>query len=266
MKKVVFTLILAWLILLPAFSAFADVLVEPDNDFFNKNRRNIVQLDRSHYVNAPGGFAVMKEAPGVRGEITRIENGETVFVNYTCLYNGEFWGLTLGYPVPEQGRSADGWIRMDDLLVLYDYISFAEEHFDEFYDYKGDFEELERAGAAVLWPWPGAEAPVWKVEQLDMSDIEYLQVSFAYTDESGREWGFVTYLYGSRNIWICLSDPVNPNIPAFNPAPPPNKWSTDTEHTNIEGDQSDIPVLIIVLVAAVVLITFILIRVFWKKT
>ena len=32
MKKVIFTLILAWLILLPAFTAFADVLVEPETE------------------------------------------------------------------------------------------------------------------------------------------------------------------------------------------------------------------------------------------
>ena len=262
-KKIVLTLILAGLIFIPAFSAYADVLVEPNNDFYNKNRRYVVQLDRSFSVNAPRGFAVMKEEPGARGEITRIGNGETIFVNNSCLYNGEYWGLTTGYPVPEQGRSADGWIRMDDLLVLYDYIAFAEEHFNEFYDYKGDFEEIERAGAAVVWPWPGAEAPIWKVEELD---TEYFGVSFAYTDESGREWGFVTYLYGSRNIWICLSDPLNPDISVFNPAPPPMEWSSDTEHTNIVGDESDIPVLIIVLVAAVVLVTLVLIKVFWKKT
>jgi len=38
----------------------------------------------------------------------------------------------------------------------------------------------------------------------------------------------------------------------------------ETELTDIGDDESDIPVLIIVLVAAVVLVTFVLIMVFWK--
>jgi len=261
MKKIIITLMLAGLIIVPAFSAYADLVAEPDNDFYNRNRHYIVQLNRSFYVNASSGFAIMKKAPGERGEIARIENGKTIYLRYSCLYNGDFWGLTTVYPESEQGRASDGWIRIDDLLVLYDYIAFDEEHFDEFYNYEGDFEELKSAGAAVLWPWPGAEAPLWKLEELD---AEYFQVLFAYTDEAEREWGFVTYLYGSRNIWICLSDPINPEIPAFNPAPPPMKWSSDTEHTNIGDDKSDIPVLIIVLVTAVVLGTFVLIKVFWK--
>jgi len=246
---------------MPTFSAYADALVEPDNDFYNRNRRYIVQLERSFYVNAASGSAAIKKAPGARSEIALIENGETIFVEYSCLYSGEYWGLTTVYQESKHGRAYDGWIRMDDLLVLYDYVAFAEDNYDEFYAYEGDFEELKRTEAALVWPWPGAEAPLWKVEELD---TEYFRVSVAYTDETGREWGFVTYLFGSRNIWICLSDPLNPDIPALNPAQPPAEWSSDTEHINIEDDKNDIPVLIIVLVAAVVIGTFVLIKVFWK--
>jgi len=220
-----------------------------------------VQLERSFYVNASSGSAAVKKAPGSRVEIAQVKNGETIFVDYSCLYKDEYWGLTTVYQESKQERPSDGWIRMDDLLVLYDYVSFAEEHYDEFHDYEGDFEELKRAEAAVVWPWPGAEAPLWKVEELD---TEHFWVSVAYTDDTGREWGFVTYLYGSRNIWICLSDPTNPDIPALNPTLPPMKWHSDTEHINIGDDKNDIPVLVIVLVAAVVLSTIVLIMVFWK--
>jgi len=262
MKKVIITLILAGLILLPAFSAYADVVVEPENDFYSRNWRDIVPLDRSFYVSAPSGFASLKKEPGARKDIAQVENGESIYVTHSCLYNGEFWGLTSAYLDSQNSWSPEGWISMDDLLVKYDYIAFAEAHYDEFYTYEGDIEEIKSVGAALVWPWPGAEAPLWRLEEFD---IDNLWIYTAYKDDAGREWGFVSYLYGSQNIWVCISDPINPDIPAFNPAPPPMKWVSDTEHTNIVGDKNNIPVLIIVLVAAVVIGTFILITVLWKK-
>ena len=263
MKKAVFTLILAGLILVPAFSAYADVVAEINNDFYNKNQRYIVPLERIFTVNAPSGSATLKKEPGARNAIVEVENGESIYVSHSCLYNGKFWGLTSFYMESKQEWSREGWILMDDLLVEYDYIAFAEEHYKEFYEYEGDMEEIISAGAALVWPWPGAETPRWRLEEFD---LENLWIYTAYTDDAGREWGFVSYLYGSQNIWVCLSDPVNPDIPAFNSAKPPMKWTSDTEHTDIgEDEESNIPVLIIVLVAAVVLGTFILITVLWKK-
>ena len=262
MKKAVFTLILAGLMFVPAFSAYADVVVEPENDFYSKNWQNIVPLDRMFQVEASSGSASIKKEPGARTDIAQVENGETIYVSHSCLYNGEFWGLTSVYLESEQKWSRDGWIRVDDLLVKYDYIAFAEEHYEELYAYEGDIEEIKSAGAALVWPWPGAEAPLWRLEEFD---IDKLWIYTAYKDNAGREWGFVSYLYGSQNIWVCISDPINPEIPVFNPAPPPVKWVSDTEHTDIGETKSEIPVLIIILVAAVVLGTFVLITVLWKK-
>jgi len=261
MKKLTFTLLVALLLLMPAFIAYADVIVEPENDFYNRNRNDIVLLERSFMVNSPTGSTSIKTAPGARREIAEVENGEIIYVSSSCLFNGEFWGLTTVFLESGQGWTPHGWVIMDDLLVLYDYVAFAEEHFDEFYAYQGDYEELKKTGAAIVWPWPGAQAPLWTIEQLDSDNFRVL---YAYTDDAGREWGFVMYLFGSRNFWVCLSDPMNPDIPAFNPAPPPMEWVSDTPHTDIRDDRSGIPVRIIVMVASVVLGTLVLIKVFWK--
>jgi hypothetical protein len=151
------------------------------------------------------------------------------------------------------------------MLVLYDYVAFAEEHMGEFYTYDGDYAEIKEAGSAVMWPWPGAEESIWTLEDID---TEYFDVWAAYKDAEGREWGFVTYLWGNRNIWVCLSDPTNENLPALNPAPEPGVWVSETEHVDIKQDLSGkrFPILfiIIILVAVVVVVTVIMIKVFWK--
>jgi len=236
-------------------TALADVLVEPNNDFYQRHRSDIAFLGRSFIENGTDGYALVMNAPDSRREKGRIQNGEQVYLEYSCLYDGEFWGFTYEY---------SGWIRIDQLLVLYDHIAFAEEHMEEFYQYDGDFAAIEEAGDVIVWPWPGAETSIRTFEDFD---TESFHVLHAYKDKEGRQWGFVTYLYAQRNIWICLDDPINSDIAAFNPAPPPMPWIPDAEHVNIaETDNFDyrMLILIIALVVALVVGVVVLIKVFWK--
>jgi hypothetical protein len=85
-----------------------------------------------------------------------------------------------------------------------------------------------------------------------------------YTDPQGRVWGFIGYLYGHRNIWVCLSDPLNSDIPAFNPAPPPTPWEPTLEHVDIGEPVSGTVVIIAVLVVLVTGGTAVLIKVLWR--
>jgi hypothetical protein len=166
---------------------------------------------------------------------------------------------------PSDGKT--GWVKLDEMLVLYDYVAFEEEHFDEIYPYSGDYAEIKETRSAIAWPWPGADTPLWTFKDLDMNSF---RASYAYMDAEGREWGFVTYLYGSRNVWFCLSDPLNRDIPTFNPAPEPDVWESETahidirQHINTQGKESSMLVVIIVLVVVLVIGTAVLIKVFWK--
>ena len=239
-------------LLAPALAAYADAIVESENGFYNKHKGECVYLGRSFSANGEEGYVSMMGEPGSKKELTEIENGETVYIGYSCLYEGDFWGLITQF---------DGWVRMDQLLVLYDYIAFEEEHSGEFYPYEGDYSEIEKAGRAFAWPWPGADAPLWIIEGLE---LEYFWADYAWTDEQGREWGFLSYSRGGRDIWVCLSDPENRDIPAFSPAPAPSPWESETTHTNIGRQGNRTLATIIVLVAAVALGTALLIRKFWK--
>ena len=93
-------------------------------------------------------------------------------------------------------------------------------------------------------------------------------VIYAYTDIQGREWGFVTYLYGSQNIWVCLSEPLNRNLPVLNPEPEPDIWASETVHVDIKQYVSETEfgalIVIIALVMMLVACTAVLIKVFWK--
>ena len=257
MKKYIFALIVACFLLIPATVAYADSIVEPDNDFYYQHENQIVYLDRVFCVNDTYGSASIKKEPGAKSDIAKLTNDKTVYLQYSCLYDGEYWGFALKY---------SGWIKMEELLVLYDYVAFGEEHLEEFYAYEGDYSEIKKTDSAIAWPWPGAETSLWTIEDLETTSFS---VSCAYKDGQGREWGFVPYFYGNINIWVCLSDPLNSDIPAFNPAPEPITWVSDTAHIDIgkdnEKSKKSYLVLAIILVAALAIGTAILIKVFWKS-
>jgi hypothetical protein len=87
----------------------------------------------------------------------------------------------------------------------------------------------------------------------------------AYRDGDGREWIFISYLYARRSTWVCLDDPSSNNIPAFNPEPEPVPWQPEARYLTPVKSLSSPPVLAVLLVVALVVVTIVLIRVFWKK-
>ena len=255
-RKIQYLLVGALLcfLLAPALTAYADAIAISENDFYNRHRGECVFLGRNFSANGEEGRVFVVNAPGSKKEIATIKNGETIYFEYSCLYEGGFWGLSPGLDV---------WADLSQFLVLYDFIAFEEEHLGEFYPYEGDYGEIEKAGRALAWPWPGADAPLWAIEDIE---LEYFWADCAWRDEQGREWGFFSYSRGGSDIWICLSDPENRDLASFNPGAGPEPWESETEHTNIsaQGGLPIILIIVIVLVAAVVLSTVLLIRKFWK--
>ncbi|MDR1206077.1 MAG: hypothetical protein LBL26_11470 [Peptococcaceae bacterium] len=253
-----------FLLILPA-AARADTLEVPDNDFFYRHSRECTTVNRSFLVNGGDGFLTLKEEPGSARETAVISNGEVLRIVVIYRHKGDVWGLTeIELPDEPYHKWPKGWVPMNQLLLLYDFISFAEEHEDEFYPYTGGGETLEAAAEIVLWSWPGSgEAR----DVIEMTAGTEFNIAHAYMDAQGREWGFVDFWrggsrYGRGNEWICISDPANGGIPAFNPPPQPALWQLEAADT--PGGGSSAPLLIIVLVAVLVLGTAVLIRIFWR--
>lgn len=252
MLKRLFMIVTACFFLIPALAAHGDVVTEPDNDFYKRHASKIIYLGRSFTANGKNGSVAVKTEPGAETDIAKIQNGKVTYVQYSCLYDKAFWGFTFEY---------NGWIRLDETLVLYDYVAFEEDHLNEFYPYSGGHPEIMEARSAVAWPWPGANTYLWTFEDLDMRSF---RIAHVYKDKDGREWGFIPYLYSSKNIWICLSDPLNRGIPAFKPAREPEAWVSETAHTDIKRSDDPVVMLIAALVIALVVGTAVLINVFWK--
>jgi hypothetical protein len=255
-------------LLLPRLIASADVLIEPNNDFYNRHRTECERLDRYFYANGASGSVSLKTEPGVRGVLSGVvENGEVINILATYNYQGETWGVTqIHTPDTPYNKLPNGWVPMSQLLPEYDSISFSEEHQSEIYSYAGNYEELQAVVEFTIWAWPGSGIirGTFLTANLPEDMDAYYADSPAYRDEDGREWVSWGYMFGIRNVWICLSDPANDSIPAFNPEPPLDFHRSGDTAAETLTKKLSLPWLIIILVSALVVITFILIRIFWK--
>ena len=224
------------------------------NTFYSENADKLVTLEHTGFiVNSKSGGLTPKEAPGSKVDfssfgtatIIELKNGDQLYLNRVYKHRGKYWGIR----VSSGHGGPSGWFPMDQLLERYDRIYFNDDHQNEFYDYGGDFDIGSIGGSLVMWQWPGSDYPKAKYNiGMDESDdyydgleIQELSFYFAYTDSENREWAFVR-IEGlshstapgwrwnntfSADTWICLSDPENSDIPAFNPAPEPREWAID---------------------------------------
>ena len=105
---------------------------------------------------------------------------------------------------------------MADLYLVYDHISFEEEHGGQLRDYHGEFANfsMEPGSYIQLWEYPGA----WDEKETLELTTEYLDalrgtagqagcISEVYIDRNGWSWGFVKELSDIRNFWILLDNP-----------------------------------------------------------
>lgn len=253
MFKRMFVVLVVCLLVIPFSTAYADVVVEPENNFYKQHRSELVLLGRHFVVAGEGESVSVKEEPDAPSDKGQLQSGEVVYLNESILYNGSYWGFIEEY---------EGWVMIDELEVIYDYITFSEEHEGEFYQYEGELPKLAMTRAALAWTWPGSGEYKYLIEDLDP---ESFSVYHAYTDAEGQEWGFIGNYHGYDNFWICIDDPMNRDIPAFNPASKPAGWVSNTPHKDVEAafDNSTI-ILVVALVVVVALATIVLIAVLWR--
>ena len=208
MKRISKILLCAVLVLMIAVSsglaALADVIVIPEDDFLNSHLDKCTHLYRQYLTNGEDGYVPAFRRPGSEAETAAITNGTLIGISYTYEDGDEVWGYFESYDV----KNAEGWIRLSDLECCYDYISFREDHADEI---GGSVTlEYEAQNRLVFWTYP-LSGNVYDTMYLRVFDS--LQCSESYTDPAGRLWGFITYWCGMRNLWVCLSDPYNEELP-----------------------------------------------------
>lgn len=202
MKKWIGLLAVAMCLFFQSAVAKADVIWTPDDSFFMEYEEDCVYIRRCFLVNAPGGEVIVQESPTDTKEVARVKNGTEVWVEWTYTdKNGNVWGTYDGW----FDGNESGWLSLAYMDLIYDYISFEEEHGDEFVTETGLAELPEGAEGIYVWDYPGSPTCTRAFENVSTPE-EMPTYSVVYEDEDGRTWGFCGYHYGWRNFWMCLDD------------------------------------------------------------
>jgi uncharacterized membrane protein len=216
MKRFMFSKVLA--ILVMCFLAviwnsvfvYGDVIWEPRDSFYEKERENCVYVNRAYYANGEKGYVTAYKNPESNWAVADFENGNDVYIQF--IYkdkSGREWGITEF----NDGSEKSGWVLIDELIARYDHNSFCEDHEKEFVDYDGSFDPDSCGDKIIVWEYPGSDAITGKLYKEDFK--EYLpEFSYMYKDDEGRQWAYIGYYMG-RCGWVCLSDPENENLPVI---------------------------------------------------
>lgn len=201
-------------------SAFADVIWTPEDDFFKDHQSECKVEKRNYYINSRDGWADLQISPVNEKTVARAKNGAEVTVGFTYEKNGVKWGVVY-YNVGENKKdwtkwdkeSGVGWVKMSDLLLIYDEQSFEEEHGKEFTAYDGSFDKLCASSdqRVIVWSYPGSGVIAGDLKTLDQK-YSALKPSAVWMDANGQVWGKIDYYKGTRG-WACLSDPANESLP-----------------------------------------------------
>lgn len=231
----------------------ADLIIEPEDSFYKKNSDQCEQVGRMFTANGSDGYVVLMKNPESSEKITTYENGTTFLVRFSFTdENDNKWGVV-------EVEDKSGWIRMDTLEVIYDNISFFEDHQSEFKDYQDELDGYQVKTAVLFWTYPGSGKISAIIENLDNP----ISISYTYSDQEGRLWGYVGYYYASEG-WICMSDPENENLPIIDVE---SNSAEVIEQSYKETSTNDtvITFVLFFLVAAVMIVTAVIIHVFWRK-
>ncbi|MDE5866504.1 MAG: hypothetical protein K2H31_07890, partial [Lachnospiraceae bacterium] len=183
-------------------------------------------------------------------------------------------GIVWGFPSELEEKS--GWVPMEYMKVVYDSISFMEEHSSQIENRNGFLDESHKDDTIYLWKYPGSDGG----SSVNMQNWENMpDYSSVYVDEEGRSWGYVGYFYGYRGLWICLDNPTAEYEELYPNGAPQYGVEDDeeskegetqvtenlsTERIKPQTNQRTI-VVVVVLVAVVVLVTVVLLVMLKKR-
>lgn len=207
--KTIICTILAMLSLLAlsGASAYADVLVEPNNNFYWNNTRECEYIEwRTYEVMEDSDLL---ESPLDSNTNGSIRTGETVRIGFTYTDNsGTKWGCCSFFDRDRQ----DGWVEMSKLSEIYNVFTFLDEHESELQDYSGELDEYIPKERVILWKYPFSEECVSIKADNWYTKADYKIANKCWTDENGNMW-----IYSIR--WVAKDGSRFDNFWVFLPAP-----------------------------------------------
>ena len=245
--------------------AMADLIYQPNDNFYNSHINDCEYINRDYYANGENGYIELFTEPD-GSSLGFADNGGVFHVQFTYKKGDVTWGVV---EYTENGEklipktNEDGiktaWINMKDTVLKYDYQSFDAEHNAEYSEYSGDYSELLSKENIVSWTFPNSGENTGKFDKIDDNFV----ITSVYTDDNGNKWGFVGYYYAVKNFWICISDPTNTEIAAAG-VEVPALYSPEPGSEPVSAE-NDMTTVIIICVAAAVLIAVVLIATLNKK-
>lgn len=198
----------------------ADLILEPEDQFYQAHADQCEYVDRNYYTDgsvdlwtAPNGRKKGSFPADTRLQITHV---------YTDS-QGAQWGVFL--------EQESGWILMADVYLDYDSRQFREDHEEEILT--GEEQVLAEGEKVVFWSYP-CSGENWGTEELQQE----LKFSEFYTDDQERLWGNVGYYMGSRDFWICLSEPENQEISVEEEPPKVPGQAVETQGETAEQENA----------------------------
>lgn len=200
-RNLFMTLLLALVMVVPAF---ADVIVEPEGEFYQQHQDECTLVNRKFSAGGAEGTVTAYKSPEDYQVQATFENGETVYIDFVWQGEELEWG---------HNWNTESWLPMDDLALFYDSQSFIEDHEDEFTDYDGSVSELTKV---LLYSYPNSGEFIDDFELGEGYMTAADTVQHIYTDEQGNRWSYIGYYLGTLNCWFCLDDPMNDGLDSGN--------------------------------------------------
>lgn len=264
MKKLLVLIIALVLVFSLAVTASADILWEPmKNAYYNHGNHERCITEARAYVVPEGMTVNLYQSPENGTVLATWEPGTRVYVGFKLDVDGEMWGIGYAYGNYEE----EGWFRLGRLQKEFSHKEFMDLFGDQCVQDDSIVVTADDVEDYVYtWTYPGSGIGDGQLPKSILGG-EYNDgvVSFSqiYTAPDGSRWGYVGYYMG-RCGWVWLDDPDNPETPTHLQEP----LSTVTDTTPFEQAPglSNAVYLIIALVAAVVVVTGVLIVVKKRKS
>ena len=267
--KLLLIFALAFVISAISGAALADLIWEPENDFYESHTEQCEYVNSSFYSNGPTGYLELFNKPDGSG-LGFADNGQMFYVSFAYKGDAGDWGIVEyskqeGKLIPADYDSDvyTGWIKLSETVAKYDSAAFSADHADSIKTFEGDASALLEEAFVSAWTYPNSGELKEKLDMEWVDDDFADAFSVSYTDAEGREWIFCGYYRAHRNFWVCLSDPANTELPPVNTPALDFIQPASDELPAPTGSRT--VTVIVICVCAVVLISAVLIVLLGRK-
>ena len=214
MKKILTVLSVLLLSLCMHLPVRADVIFEPYDDFFEAHRDECEStLIGRRYTPAGEKGTEVFASPESDSVVETLPFDAIFWSNTTYTNSAGSWYYFQGRAIDQTGKvimegAPDGWVKASEVSRLYDSEQFSEDYKDQIIGHSTDECVLSIADLDYVYCYDYPFAPL--PTRFDLSSFGDSEIPFSasYVDPEGNSWGFVSYLYGIRNVWICQNHPT----------------------------------------------------------